>query len=288
MLADRSLLGEIFKKCGQAELDFLTTSGLWLGFALGIVQMIVSLFCTNPWTLSIGGTIVGHAANWLALKWILEPINPTKIGPFILQGQFLRRQNEISIEISRFAQNVMRSKKLWHSILTDPNTSPLFNNLFTKQMSKFIILVTTGLRLKPEPEMIPKATTLAIQKLLNHIGVLHKYVDNNLDLQNTLRMSREKMSSEQFKRAIHLIHEDDEWIPILAGAVLGLVLGLIQQRLTTGKLKFPNRNEIYCSIQNMDHKLQCIRTNAFQRLGCAKTRLKKLIRKNSKRPNNQS
>ena len=288
MLADRSLLGEIFKKCGQAELDFLTTSGLWLGFALGIVQMIVSLFCTNPWTLSIGGTIVKHAANWLALKWILEPINPTKIGPFILQGQFLRRQNEISIEISRFAQNVMRSKKLWHSILTDPNTSPLFNNLFTKQMSKFIILVTTGLRLKPEPEMIPKATTLAIQKLLNHIGVLHKYVDNNLDLQNTLRMSREKMSSEQFKRAIHLIHEDDEWIPILAGAVLGLVLGLIQQRLTTGKLKFPNRNEIYCSIQNMDHKLQCIRTNAFQRLGRAKTRLKKLIRKSSKRPNNQS
>ena len=35
MLLDRSLLGELFKKCGQKELDFLTNSGLWFGFLLG-------------------------------------------------------------------------------------------------------------------------------------------------------------------------------------------------------------------------------------------------------------
>jgi hypothetical protein len=28
----------------------------------------------------------------LALKWIFEPVNPTKIGPFIFQGLFLKRQ----------------------------------------------------------------------------------------------------------------------------------------------------------------------------------------------------
>ena len=35
MLQDRSLLGQLFKKCGQKELDFLTNSGLWFGFLLG-------------------------------------------------------------------------------------------------------------------------------------------------------------------------------------------------------------------------------------------------------------
>ena len=35
MLQDRSLLGELFKKCGQKELEFLTNSGLWFGFLLG-------------------------------------------------------------------------------------------------------------------------------------------------------------------------------------------------------------------------------------------------------------
>jgi hypothetical protein len=92
MLADRSLLGKLFYRCGSKELQFLTDSGLWFGFLLGILQMIVALFYDNPWSLSIGGAIVGFATNWLALKWIFEPVNPTKIGPFIFQGLFLKRQ----------------------------------------------------------------------------------------------------------------------------------------------------------------------------------------------------
>jgi uncharacterized membrane protein YheB (UPF0754 family) len=92
MLADRSLLGKLFYRCGSKELQFLTDSGLWFGFLLGILQMLVALFYDNPWSLSIGGAIVGFATNWLALKWIFEPVNPTKIGPFIFQGLFLKRQ----------------------------------------------------------------------------------------------------------------------------------------------------------------------------------------------------
>jgi len=92
MVLDKRKLGELFWKCGSKELDFLTNSGLWFGFMLGIIQMIVALFWDNPWTLSFGGLIVGYATNWLALKWIFEPVNPTKVGPFILQGKFLRRQ----------------------------------------------------------------------------------------------------------------------------------------------------------------------------------------------------
>jgi uncharacterized membrane protein YheB (UPF0754 family) len=102
MLRDRSKLGELFKICGQKELDFLTNSGLWFGFLLGLIQMAVALFWDNPWSLSIGGGIVGLATNWLALKWIFEPVDPTRIGPFVLQGQFLRRQPEVAREFSAF------------------------------------------------------------------------------------------------------------------------------------------------------------------------------------------
>lgn len=53
MMLDRAKLGELFRKCGQAELNFLTNSGLWFGFLLGIIQMIVALFWDNPWSLSM-------------------------------------------------------------------------------------------------------------------------------------------------------------------------------------------------------------------------------------------
>ena len=59
MLKDRSMLGQLFQSCGKAELEFLTNSGLWFGFALGLIQMAVALFWDNPWTLSVGGGIVG-------------------------------------------------------------------------------------------------------------------------------------------------------------------------------------------------------------------------------------
>jgi hypothetical protein len=94
MMSDRSLLGKLFKISGKDELIFLVDSGLWFGFLLGIFQLAVALYWDNPWSLSIGGLIVGLATNWLALKWIFEPVNPLKIGPIVLQGLFLRRQNE--------------------------------------------------------------------------------------------------------------------------------------------------------------------------------------------------
>lgn len=53
MMNDRGKLGELFQICGKVELEFLTNSGLWFGFLLGIIQMIVALVWSNPWSLSM-------------------------------------------------------------------------------------------------------------------------------------------------------------------------------------------------------------------------------------------
>lgn len=245
MMLDRTMLGQLFRKCGQQELDFLTNSGLWFGFLLGLIQMVVALFWENPWSLSIGGAIVGLATNWLALKWIFEPVNPTKVGPFVLQGQFLRRQKEVSKEFSVFfANKILTSEKMWNSILTDPETSPAFQKLFTEYLIKFGKTVSEGLDIVPEPELMAMVAARAIKKLPEHIGVLHSYVDNKLDLQETLRVAMENMSSAQFERVLHPIFEEDELTLILAGAFLGFAAGLVQQGIETGKIKFPSLQQL--------------------------------------------
>jgi hypothetical protein len=43
------------------------------------------MFWDNPWTLTIGGAIVGYLTNWIALKCIFEPVEPVTVGPFVLQ-----------------------------------------------------------------------------------------------------------------------------------------------------------------------------------------------------------
>ena len=241
MMQDRAKLGQLFRACGQKELDFLTNSGIWFGFLLGLIQMAVALFWENPWSLSIGGGIVGLATNWLALKWIFEPVNPTKIGPFVLQGQFLRRQKEVAKEFSHFfATRILRSEQVWNSILTDPATTPAFAKLFGQQFERFLNQVTRGLGFMLEPEVVALATKEAIAKLPHHVYVLHDYIDNKLNLEESLRISMEKMSSAQFERVLHPIFEEDELTLILAGAALGFAAGLIQQGLETGHIKLPD------------------------------------------------
>jgi uncharacterized membrane protein YheB (UPF0754 family) len=265
MVQDRAKLGELFRKVGQKELDFLTNSGLWFGFLLGLIQMGVALVWDNPWSLSIGGGIVGLATNWLALKWIFEPINPTKIGPFTLQGLFLRRQKEVSAEFSKFfADKILSSPKLWDSMLNDPSTTPAFTELCAKHFKKFCTIISMGLfRGTPEPGTINLVTRKAIEKLPNHIHVLHEYVDKTLGLEKTIREKMELMTPARFERVLHPIFEEDELTLILAGAVLGFAAGLIQQGIETGKIQFCNP---LVTIRNSLKKVQIIIRSTWKRI----------------------
>lgn len=257
MMQDKALLGELFRKCGQKELDFLTNSGLWFGFLLGIIQMIVALFWENPWALSIGGAIVGTATNWLALKWIFEPVNPTKIGPFTLQGLFLRRQNEVAKEFSSFfAKNVLTSEKLWQSILNDPTTKPTFDLLFKNHLRKFTYSLAGGFGLIPGARLFGTfLAPQAIAKLPNHLHVLHPYVDKTLGLQATLQTQMERMTSAKFERVLHPIFEEDELTLILAGGFLGFLAGLIQQGIETGYVwEWLRKRRDWCSRKLVGRK----------------------------------
>ena len=285
MMQDRSLLGILFKKCGQAELDFLTNSGLWFGFLLGLIQMVVALFWDNPWSLSIGGCIVGLATNWLALKWIFEPVNPTKFGPFVLQGMFLKRQKEVAAEFSTFfAKNVLNSKELWNSILTDPETQPAFHKLFTAHLLKFVSSVTGALQIDIDPAMMSSAAKSAIVKFPDHIHVLHDYVNEKLGLRETLRVQMEKMSSAQFEQVLHPIFQEDELTLIIAGGILGLIAGLIQQGLETGTIQLPTPKQILAFLKSLPSRIRNFQPVSFLKSVPAKTKAKltSLFRRNKR------
>jgi uncharacterized membrane protein YheB (UPF0754 family) len=246
MLADKSLLGKLFQKTGGKELSFLTVSGLWFGFLLGCIQMVVALYWDNPWSFSIGGCIVGLATNWLALKWIFEPVLPTKFGPFTLQGLFLRRQKEVASDFSNFfATKILTSRQLWNSILTDPTTSPVFVKLFADNIVKLTKTVSRGMvdgLVDSDTTMVKLngAATTATALLPQYLtGRLHGYVDSTLGIEDTLRTEMQAMSSERFERVLHPIFEEDELTLVLSGAFLGFLAGLVQQGLASGVVVLP-------------------------------------------------
>jgi hypothetical protein len=87
LTTDPTTFGSFFQKVGAKELKFLIESGMGFGFLLGLIQMVQWMLFPLNWTLPVGGAVVGYITNWIALKWIFEPLLPTKVGPFILQGK---------------------------------------------------------------------------------------------------------------------------------------------------------------------------------------------------------
>lgn len=242
MMSDRSLLGKLFRISGKDELAFLVDSGLIFGFFLGLIQLSVALYWDNPWTLSVGGLIVGLATNWLALKWIFEPINPLKIGPIVLQGLFLRRQNEVSADFSEFfANKVLTSRQLWKSMLTDPTTLPEWEKLIARRFSTFARDISLGAVDLDDrtSRRLQAASARLCAVLYDYLEGLHGYVDEALEIERTLRARMMAMTSAQFERVLHPIFEEDELTLILAGGGLGFLAGLVQQLLSTGSITLP-------------------------------------------------
>eukprot|EP00793_Prasinoderma_coloniale_P001381 PRCOL_00005156-RA len=245
MCEDKRVLVELFQRCGDVELKFLVDSGLWFGFLLGVIQMIVWMFYDNPWTLTIGGLIVGFATNWLALKCIFEPVEPVQVGPFEIQGMFLKRQHEVSIAFSDYlAENVLTSRKMWETML-EGQSKDEFRKVLGQHTKEFLNsganrfgignaaeAAAVGAGAVASGPVVEEVVDSMVERLKPHLEPLHAYVDDTLDLKEVMREKMLLMTPQEFERVLHPIFEQDELTLILAGAALGAIAGFGQQITT--------------------------------------------------------
>ncbi len=233
---NKKLLNELFLRCGAAEFSFIGNSGLYFGFLFGLPQMVIWYFVQPWWLLPLAGLLVGYATNWVALKMVFEPVQPMKIGPFVLQGLFLKRQKEVSAEYAEiFASQILNAKNLLSSILRGPASDRLFSIMqrYLKEavddsagLSKPFVQLVIGTQ--RYIEMKNKICDRLLEKLPQEITRLHSYTDEALDVKKELREKLEMLSSEEFERVLHPIFQEDEWILIVVGAILGMLAGFAQ------------------------------------------------------------
>jgi len=184
MVREKQMLIDLFQRCGKAELAFLVNSGFSFGFILGLGQMLLWMFYERAWTLAVGGAIVGFLTNWIALKLIFEPIEPTRFGPFVLQGMFLRRQHEVSAEFAdAMTEKLLSSESLWKGIL-EGSGSVKFAELLRMRTSEMMRGAAAVLYGGSDPtsfggarhwkEMEDQATTKILERLPNELPLIHR------------------------------------------------------------------------------------------------------------------
>jgi uncharacterized membrane protein YheB (UPF0754 family) len=236
LVNDKRLMNDIFKKCGAEEFKFIERSGWYFGALFGLIQMVVWYYYKGNWVLPVFGVIVGYATNWLALKLIFQPEKPIKIGPWTLQGLFIKRQNEVSDEYGKIiASKILNAKSIFETLLNGPSSNKLVDLIernaiqaldTTLGMSKPFVTIAVG------TERYMKIKNLIISKFIRElpkpIESIINYSDEAFDLEKTLSSKMKALPPDEFVGVLRPAFQEEEFTLIMVGAVLGGVAGLLQ------------------------------------------------------------
>jgi len=235
MVREKAMLVSLFQRCGRLELDFLVNSGFAFGCLLGVVQMALWVFYELPWTLAAGGAVVGYLTNLIALKLIFEPVEPTRVGPVVLQGLFLKRQHEVSAEFADcMTEQLLTSESLWHNILTGSH-SKRFAEMLHHHTTKFMGAAAAVIYGGAAPTefagsewwgaLESRVSSRTLDLLPVELPLVHDYIDERLRLKETLKTNLRRLTPQEFEQVLHPVFQEDEFTLVLVGAVLGLAVG---------------------------------------------------------------
>jgi uncharacterized membrane protein YheB (UPF0754 family) len=116
-----ALVNKIFRDFGQKELNLMINFGFIFGFLLGVPVAFIDHEVGQWWLLPILGVFVGWTTNLLGMSLIFDPAEPRKVGPFKLQGLFLRRQDEAAEVYARIiADDVVTLENIGNFVLDGP------------------------------------------------------------------------------------------------------------------------------------------------------------------------
>ena len=241
------LLNQMVFACAAKELSFLVMSGAVFGFAFGVVQALVWFFVPQWWVLPFFGFLVGTLTNWIAIQLIFTPLEPKKVGPFVLQGLFLKRQQEISEEFSRvFTEQVLTAQEvvntLVHGERSDRTLSMLRAHISDIMEHKLIVQLVTQTAVGPEGYADLKDA--ALEKAIQYTEELAEDRDFNQSQAKAVQtMLHERISAQppaEFQDLVRPIFHEDEWILVAIGGALGALVGWGQLVLLFGERLLAN------------------------------------------------
>jgi uncharacterized membrane protein YheB (UPF0754 family) len=241
--ANPRLLNQIFQDVGAKEFRFIIQSGGWLGFLLGFVPMIVWIFLPAWWTVPVGAALVGYLTNFIALKVIFQPVEPTRVGPIKLHGLFLRRQSEVAEAYADvIAYRVVTLPNIANAMLQGPGADRT-RRLITETIkpvvddaagvAKPLVRAAAGGRYDSIRDQVTAAALDSTTASL----LDEQYARVQAKGMQELLASRMKvLSYPEFSQMLRSAFEQDAWLLIFVGAMLGFGAGVLQVFVTLGGL----------------------------------------------------
>jgi uncharacterized membrane protein YheB (UPF0754 family) len=237
LVKDKALINRIFKEAGAKEFAFIRYSGIYFGAVIGVLQMIAWALLKLPIIMPIAGLITGWFTDWLALKMIFNPKRPTRyFGLFQWQGLFLKRHKEVAAAYgSLVAKEIITPHNVIAAVLTGPMSDRLFSMVQKEVQAvldsqtglvKPLLVFAVGSSRYQEMKRVVSAQVMAA--LPETMSYMEDYAEDAMDIRNILVSKMQQMPPEEFEKLLRPAFEQDEWILITVGALLGAAVGELQ------------------------------------------------------------
>jgi len=233
---DKELLNRLFLEAGEVEFRFIIRSGFHFGFLFGLIQLAVWYFYPAWWVLPGFGILVGYATNWFAINIIFRPLNPVNVGPWTVQGVFLKRQQEVAaIWCNLVTTEIVNVQRIMYAMLYGPYAERT-QALIKKQIGRIVDEVLQGYgtagQLAVDEETLREIRESVGEKAVEVSTDPFDHWPFNQDrselAERLLRERMEQLPSQEFQDLLRPCFQEDELKLILTGAVLGLLAGFAQ------------------------------------------------------------
>lgn len=236
LVTDKALLNRIFREAGRKEFRFIARSGIYFGATIGLLQMTLWVLFHEPLIMPAFGLIVGWFTDWLALKLIFNPKEPVRILGIEFQGLFLKRRKEVAADYGALiADEIITPKKVIEAILRGPMSDRVFA-MVRKQVQLSLDrntglarpLVVLSVGTTRYQDMKRTITAKIMERLPESMTYVEDYARDTMDIRNLLVRKMQDLDELQFEALIRPAFEQDEWILITVGALLGFTMGEVQ------------------------------------------------------------
>lgn len=246
---NKALLNEFFLTLGDREFRFIEHCGAAMGFFCGVLQLIAFNHLSPTGRaifLPVTGFFLGIVTNWLAIQMVFRPVFPIPVRLcgwhiYDIQGLFLKRQKEVCVLYSKMLKdNFLAFDKVISYLQTLPELWPKLKEAYlahnTKVMRQTLGSWTTWsaeLAIGQQQfQQLEEDLKVGLVQGLHAAHRLHdkagKYIGRVTDLEARNRQALQRMPPDEFENLLHPVFQEDEWILILLGGVLGAIVGIAQ------------------------------------------------------------
>jgi uncharacterized membrane protein YheB (UPF0754 family) len=182
------------------------------------------------------GLLVGWFTDWLALKMIFHPKKPIRLFGIEYQGLFLKRRKEVAADYGKLiADEIITAHKVIEAIIDGPLSDRVFAMVgrqvqaaLDRGVGPVRPLMSVAIGTERYQRIKNSISRQVIDRLPETMAHVEDYAREAMDVRNLLVERMQQLDELQFESLIRPAFEQDEWILITVGALLGFFMGEAQ------------------------------------------------------------